>query len=106
MGAKKSVFASKAERANYGKLSRQWGEGYHIYHNLPFLHVFDTDSLTDVSNWDLKPIHLTDTQLQRLKKTSIDYTLCDQDDCPILCIEFDGLKDGFNVGNRYYSEIP
>ena len=106
MGTKKSVFASKAERANYEKLSRRWGEAYRIYHNLPFLHVFETDNVIDFSNWDLKPIHLTDSQLERLKKTSIDYTLCDENDCPILCVEFDGMQQGFNAGNRYYSDVP
>jgi hypothetical protein len=35
--------------------------------------------------------------------TSIDYTLCDQNDKPILCIEFDGLQQGVNIGTDYYA---
>ncbi len=40
--------------------------------------------------------------MARLKKTSIDYTVCDENDTPLLCIEFDGLQDGFNVGMSYH----
>lgn len=39
----------------------------------------------------------------RLKKTSIDFTLCNELDSPVLCIEFDGLRKGFSVGSTYTS---
>jgi hypothetical protein len=71
MAATKTVFASKAEERNYKNRSLQWGERYHTYHNLPFLRVFDTDDLWNCCDWDLKPIHLSDTQMWNLRKTSI-----------------------------------
>jgi hypothetical protein len=90
VGAKKCVFASRQEKDNYYKLDRQWGASHNLYHNLPFLNVFSTRD-TDVS----------DIENNRLKKTSIDYTLCDKSDSPLVCVEFDGLYDGVNIGSKY-----
>lgn len=104
MGIQKTVFASKPERENYYKLSRTWGGKFRIYHNLPFLNVFTPQNLIDLSDWDIQQITLTETEFNQLKKTSIDYTLCDDQDTPILCIEFDGLQEGFNVGKEYHPE--
>ena len=95
MSVKKQVFGSFSERENYYKLSREWGKRYRIYHNLPFLMIFDLDSLSN---------QYSQKEIAYLKTTSIDYTLCDYSDKPILCIEFDGLCQGFSVGNKYYSE--
>jgi len=100
MAVKKNVFPSKSERKNFYLLSRTWGDRFNIYQNLPFLNVFDWKNLfnaTDLTNFELSEI-----DQNRLKKTSIDFTLCDKRDNPILCIEFDGLQDGFNVGEKYY----
>jgi hypothetical protein len=106
MTAKKNVFSSKSERANLLKLSREWSDKYDIYHNLPFLNVFDPVGLVDLSDWrNPQPIRLTELELSRLKKTSIDYTLCDGSDKPIICIEFDGLQQGYNVGTTYQTNI-
>jgi hypothetical protein len=41
--------------------------------------------------------------LQRLKKTSIDFTLCDASTRPLICIEYDGLEEGYNHGTSYCS---
>lgn len=41
MSVKRNVFGSNTERQNFYKLSRQWEDKYRIYHNLPFLNVFD-----------------------------------------------------------------
>src|SRR5437899_3819924 len=106
MAAHRLVFGSKAERENYYKLRRQWGTNYHIYPNLPFLMVFNTKDLFDLSNWEFKKIELTEIEWNRLKKTSIDYTLCDEQDTPLVCIEFDGWQEGFNVGREYRTEMP
>jgi len=105
MGIKNTVFPSKSERENYYKLSRTWGTDYRIYHNLPFLHVFTTDNLVDYS-FPNNPIEITDKNIALLKKTSIDFSICDSNDTPLLCIEFDGLKDGFNVGTTYHPKEP
>jgi len=105
MSVKKNVFASKSERKNFYKLSRTWGDKYIIYHNLPYQTVFNTEELVDISDWkNLKTFTISDVDFNRLKKTSIDYTLCDDNDSPIVCIEFDGLQQGFNVGTTYYPD--
>jgi hypothetical protein len=119
VGLRKRVFGSKSEQTNYHKLSRQWGDKYRRYHNLPFLLVFEvydkqplmfwapdqhttsTSSIADFFRFE----YLTELERNRLKKTSIDYTLCDQNDEPLLCIEFDGLQDGFNLGQEYRSQV-
>ncbi|CAI4030824.1 hypothetical protein DNFV4_01254 [Nitrospira tepida] len=106
MAIQRLVFASKSERDNYYKLRRQWGDGYNIYPNLPFLMVFNTNDLFDLSTSELKRSELSKLEWSRLKKTSIDYTLCDGKDMPLLCIEFDGFQDGFNVGTKYYTDFP
>ena len=116
MGTNNQVFASNAERSNYYKLSRRWGSAYRIYHNLPFLNVFNTKGLLNAKKlgcWfnlldpdEPDTLSIGDIDFNRLKKTSIDYTLCDENDRPILCIEFDGIKDGFNVGTEYRFDGP
>lgn len=106
MGIRKSVFGSRSERTNYEHLCRIWGDSYRVYHNLPFLNIFDTSELYDFSEWSLRPVALDDVDRSRLKKTSVDFTLCGDRDAPILCIEFDGMYDGFNVGTRYLSNRP
>ncbi len=116
MGTNRRVFCSNAERTNFYKLSRQWGSIYRIYHNLPFLNVFNTKGLVNAKkpeSWSAffdpnEPDNLAigDLDYNRLKKTSIDYTLCDEDDRPLVCIDFDGIKDGFNVGTEYRFDGP
>ena len=106
MAAQRLVFGSKTERENYYKLRRQWGTNYNIYPNLPFLMVFNSKDLFDFSNWDLKKMELSNIEWNRLKKTSIDFTLCDAQDTPLVCIEFDGLQEGFNIGREYRTELP
>jgi hypothetical protein len=106
MAAQKLVFASKSERQNFYKVRRQWGKDYNLYPNLPFLMVFNTKDLFNLSNWELKKIELTPREMSRLKKTSIDYTLCDKEDTPLVCIEFDGFQEGFNLGTKYHTGFP
>jgi hypothetical protein len=104
MPVSRNVFASQSERSNFYKLSRVWGDKYRIYHNLPFLNVFPvkvSDTLFDLSQLPPRPITITNLERNRLKKTSIDYTLCNQDDAPLICIEFDGLQQGYNLGTQY-----
>lgn len=98
MRVKQHVFGSFSERGNYYKLIRQWSKDYYIYHNLPFMNIFDIDKKM------IKKLKLSESQIDFLKKTSIDYTLCDLEDKPIVCIEFDGLQQGFNLGTKYYPE--
>ena len=44
---------------------------------------------------------ISQKEIARLKKTSVDYVVCDRNDAPLLCIEFDGLQQGRSVGNTY-----
>lgn len=108
MAVRKHVFGSNAERAASAKLKQRWGDRFTLYTNLPFLMVFNTMNLVDISAWpDAKPMpHISDLDLGRLKKTSIDFTLCDANDAPLVCIEFDGMQEGFNVGTRYRAAEP
>jgi hypothetical protein len=120
MAIKKSVFGSKAERNYYDKLARTWGDKYNIWHNLPYLNVFDTKSIVDLDDYmsqvslgvlgyqesikssSVKFLIISEKDKNILKKTSIDYTVCNQQDEPILCIEFDGMGEGFNTGLHYH----
>lgn len=96
MGIRKHVFGSNTERSIWGKLSQRWGDKHTLYPNLPFLMVFDASHLSNITPWGLN----------WLKKTSIDFTLCDTNDKPLVCIEFDGMQDGFNVGAKYRAAEP
>jgi hypothetical protein len=100
MGVRKTVFGSDTEKHCYRKLSETWAKDYHLYHNLPFLNVFSCKS--DLFDENLVPFRLSDTDYDRLKKTSIDFTLCDKRDRPLICVEFDGMQDGFNIGTTYH----
>jgi hypothetical protein len=72
MGVNSNAFASKSEQQNFYKLRRTWGEKYLIYHNLPFLNVFNPKDLIDISDWkNIREITLTDVEFARLKKTSM-----------------------------------
>lgn len=108
MGVKKQVFASAAERANYQKLQSRWGDKYNLYHNLPFLNVFDLHNLADISaRPHVSSLTISDIDQARLKKTSIDYVLCAKNnDAPLVCVEYDGIQDGVNVGTSYKAAEP
>lgn len=100
MGVRKIVFGSKEERKYFRKLRTTWGDKLNIYHNLPFLSVFTgREPLLDTKR--LHIFKLTDSEYDLLKKTSIDYVICDKNDQPLSCIDFDGLQGGFNVGRNY-----
>jgi hypothetical protein len=88
------------EKKCFRKLTATWGKDYNIYHNLPFLLVFNGKS--DLLSETLEPITLAEEEYELLKKTSIDFTICDKNDTPLVCVEFDGMQDGFNVGTKYY----
>lgn len=99
MGVRETVFGSKEEKKYYTKLQRTWGNKLNIYHNLPFLNVFTAkDELIDENCNTFK---MSEEEYDQLKKTSIDFVICDKRDKPIACIEFDGLQQGFNVGTNY-----
>lgn len=94
MELRKSVFGSAQERRNFSKLEQPWLGEFRLYPNLPFLLV------AQVMANDVSP-----SEFSRLKKTSIDYTFCDKRDGPLVCVEFDGMDDGFNLGTSYVSNL-
>jgi hypothetical protein len=66
---------------------------------MPFLNVFTArDELIDKSG---SIFRISENEYDKLKKTSIDFVVCDKKDKPLACIEFDGLLQGFNVGTNY-----
>ncbi len=99
MGVNKQVFGSDQERRVFQRLNRTWGGKYKIHHNLPFLNVFNTDNLISLDTG--KQLRLSESDRDKLKKTSIDFVLCDSNDSPLVCIEFDGMRKGFNTGTEY-----
>lgn len=99
MGVRETVFGSNEEKRYFSKLQKTWGEKLNIYHNIPFLNVFTAkDELIDEN---LNIFKLSEDEYDKLKKTSIDFVICDKKDKPIACMEFDGLLQGFNVGTSY-----
>lgn len=86
-----SIFASRSERTNYYKLLQRWGDKYRVHQNIPFLRVFDVKS-SEITN---------SRTYEYLKKTSIDYVLCDTDDKPLLGVEYDGIQQGISIGTTY-----
>jgi hypothetical protein len=90
MKVKNTVFASQSERLNFYKLSRTWGDKYRIYQNIPFLNIFD-----------VRETELSQAVFEYLKKTSVDYVICDQEDSPLIAIEFDGMQQGVSIGTEY-----
>jgi hypothetical protein len=90
MKIRKSVFGSASERALYKALLTRWSDRLRIYPCLPFLNVVQiAASELPRNEWDY------------LLKTSVDYTLCDVSDQPLLSIEFDGLGEGFSRQGEY-----
>ena len=100
MGVRKIVFGSKEERKYYKKLTNTWGDRLNIYHNLPFLNVF-TGKEPLIDSTRLQVFQLNDQEYDLLKKTSVDYVICNKDDQPLVCIDFDGLQGGFNIARNY-----
>ena len=91
MGVRKTVFGSRMERGCFQKLNETWGKHYRVYPNLPFLLVIAPK--TDMVDNSFEPFKLSEEEYEKLKKTSIDFTVCDKKDKPLVCIEFDGNDD-------------
>jgi hypothetical protein len=91
MKVRESIFGSNSERKNYYRLLRRWGKDYHIHQNHPFLMLFD-----------VSPDEVGGKQFfNYLAKTSIDYLICDENDKPLIGIDFDGMQQGKNIGDKY-----
>src|SRR5207249_5880820 len=85
-----SVFGSASERLLYKALQTRWSDQLNVFPNLPFANIIDLQAATLPSN-----------ERRYLLTTSLDYTLCDKSDHPLLSIEFDGLGEGFSRDGVY-----
>ena len=90
MGLKENIFDSHNEKVLFSHLNSLWKNHFNIYPQLPFTKIFDIDSLDVQQN-----------ERNFLLKTNIDYTVCDKNDKPLICIEFDGLSGGYNREGEY-----
>jgi len=106
VGVRKTIFGSNSERTNYSKLASVWDKDYDLYPNLPFLMVFQGMTIFNLTTFPPTVEELTNSEYRRLMKTSIDYTLCSKSGEPIVCVEFDGLQEGHNVGTSYRPALP
>lgn len=103
MQTKKIIFGSFSERKLFHELERKWQEKFSIYHNQPFLNLIDF-SPEDISGDDesLELDKISRSEYLYLKKTSVDFVICDKiTDSVLFCIEFDGMSGGYNKGARY-----
>lgn len=89
-GIRSSVFGSASERLLYKALKTRWSEQLNIYPNLPFSNIIHAGESQFAGN-----------EIRFLRATSLDFTLCDTSDRPILSIEFDGLGEGFSRDGVY-----
>lgn len=94
MSLKKHIFDSHQEKKLFKHLNSIWRRSLNIYPQLPFTKIFNIETLK------IKP-----KEKDFLLKTNIDYTICDKEDKPLMCIEFDGLSKGFNRGGEYIQLI-
>lgn len=90
MSLKKYIFDGYHEKELFKHLNSMWEDKFNVYPQLPFTKIFDIDTLTISRN-----------ERDFLLKTNIDYTVCDKEDKPLMCIEFDGWSRGYNRGGEY-----
>lgn len=88
---KKSIFDGYNEKKLFKHLESMWKDNFNIYPQLPFSKIFDIDKLKNIN----------ENQRNFLFKTNIDYTICDKEDKPLMCIEFDGWSHGYNRGSEH-----
>jgi len=74
MPVRNNAFANPYEREGFYKLHRAFGSGWRIYHNLPFLNVLEPNQ------GERQLLGLTNEEWDYLKKTSVDYIVCDNSD--------------------------
>lgn len=90
MKVRSSVFGSASERLLYKALQTRWSEQLNLYPCLPLMNIIEVEQTKFAPN-----------ETRYLRMTSVDYTLCDKSDRPMLSIEFDGLGEGFSRDGIY-----
>jgi len=90
MTLKENIFDGYNEKVLFRHLNSIWKKYFNIYPQLPFTKIFD-----------IKTLDIQENERNFLLKTNIDYTVCDKNDKPLICIEFDGLSGGYNREGEY-----
>lgn len=90
MSIRKSIWDSQTEEKVYQQIKTNWSDMFNVYPQVPFSKIIDVSRL-----------NLSRDEEQFLYKTNIDYTICDKNDRPIMCIEFDGVGRGFSRSGKY-----
>lgn len=95
MKLKNNIFGSRSERNAFKALSSRWSPKLLLYPGLPLSSIIEIDKND-----------LSDGEEEYFYKTSVDYTFCNQDDNPILSVEFDSLGEGFSKDGEYIPSQP
>ena len=95
MAVRPTIFGGYNEKELFYSIDSLWQMQFSVYPQLPFCAVFNLDNLS-----------LTQKEVDFLRKTSIDYTLCTKEGRPLLSIEFDGLGHGFSRNGEYIQIHP
>jgi len=90
MSLQKCIFDGFHEEILFKHINSMWKDNFNIYPQLPFTKIFDIGTL-----------NISQNERDFLLKTNIDYTVCDKEDKPLMCIEFDGWSHGYNRGDKY-----
>ena len=90
MSLKECIFDGYHEKELFVHLNSMWKDNFNIYPQLPFTKIVDIETL-----------NISQNERDFLLKTNIDYTVCDKEDKPLMCIEFDGWSHGYNRGGEY-----
>jgi hypothetical protein len=91
----KTIFGSSSEKRTFDAITSLLPEGWTLYPNIPFSHIVRAErgELKD-GEWDF------------YLKTSVDFVLTAPTAEPSLALEFDGLGEGFSLGDTYVQARP
>ena len=89
-----SILFSRKESLVLKSLEQRWAPQFRVYPNLPLSAVLDVDTQT-----------LDQREKAFFYKTSVDYTICKASCEPVLCIELDGIGDGYEASGVYTSSV-
>jgi len=78
----------------YHHLKTRWEKYLNIYAHVPPQEIFN-----------LSTLNINQEEKEFLFKSSIDYTICNKSDKPLMCIEFDGMCQGYSKNGKYIQII-
>ena len=89
MAVKDSIFGSEPEAKGFRSIEHTWGRNYAVYPQIPISEILDADPEFQEKEKDF------------FYKTSLDYVLCSKEGRPMVAIDFDGLRKGFDRDGEY-----